>query len=214
MKLFFAPEANEKAQTLWHALKLHPYGEDAEGQRERRDAVVSQCYDEVVFTEPVEQFYDILTSTGPFPGQKGSTAAGGASGGAGKGAGKGAGSKQLAMAGARQKGGAGGGGGAGAGQQQAAMAAAAGAGRTAEIPNVSTADNPYSRHEEEKEVARLREAMRKVDVLVREERRRLEEREKTMAGLRKENGGGGSNAAAAVAGGGSAGTPVSVGGNK
>lgn len=66
MKLYFVPEANEKAQTLWHHLKLHPYGPDAEGQRERKDAVVSQCYEEVLFNEPVEPFYDILTS-GPPP---------------------------------------------------------------------------------------------------------------------------------------------------
>ena len=59
------PEANEKPQTLWHPLKLHPYGPDAEGQRERREAVVSQNYEEIVFNEPVEAFYDILTSGAP-----------------------------------------------------------------------------------------------------------------------------------------------------
>ena len=66
MKLYFVPEANEKAQTLWHALKLHPYVGDIEGQKERRDAIVSQNFEEVIFSEPVEPFYDIMTS-GPPP---------------------------------------------------------------------------------------------------------------------------------------------------
>ena len=65
IKLYFIPEANEKPQTVWHHLKLHPYGPDAEAQRERRDPVRSQCYEEVMFNEPVEVFYDILTSSGP-----------------------------------------------------------------------------------------------------------------------------------------------------
>lgn len=61
IKLYFVPESTEKPQTLWHSLKLHPYGPDADGKRERRDVIVSQNYEEVVFNEPVEQFYDILT---------------------------------------------------------------------------------------------------------------------------------------------------------
>ena len=71
IKLYFVPEANEKAQTLWHALKLHPYGPDAEGQRERREAVVSQNYEEIIFNEPVEPFYDLLTSGAPPPPTRG-----------------------------------------------------------------------------------------------------------------------------------------------
>lgn len=69
LKLYFVPEANEKAQTLWHALKLHPYGPDAEGQKERREAIVSQNYEEIIFNEPMEPFYDILTSGAPQPGR-------------------------------------------------------------------------------------------------------------------------------------------------
>ncbi|GAD95376.1 histone acetyltransferase subunit (Yaf9), putative [Paecilomyces variotii No. 5] len=72
IKLYFVPESNEKPQTLWHSLKLHPYGPDAEGMKERREVVVSQNYEEVVFNEPVEQFYDILTGgSNPAPQQKG-----------------------------------------------------------------------------------------------------------------------------------------------
>ena len=60
MKLYFAPEAMEKPQTIWHELKLHPYGPNAEEMRKKGE-VVSQCYEEVLFSEPVEVFYDILT---------------------------------------------------------------------------------------------------------------------------------------------------------
>ncbi|OJJ44123.1 hypothetical protein ASPZODRAFT_154084 [Penicilliopsis zonata CBS 506.65] len=61
IKLYFVPESTEKPQTLWHSLKLHPYGADAEGKKERREAVISQNYEEIMFNEPVEQFYEILT---------------------------------------------------------------------------------------------------------------------------------------------------------
>lgn len=74
IKLYFVPESTEKPQTLWHSLKLHPYGNDIEGKRERREKVTSQNYEEVIFNEPVEQFYDILTGgfgSGPAKGKSG-----------------------------------------------------------------------------------------------------------------------------------------------
>lgn len=61
IKLYFVQESGEKPQTLWHSLKLHPYGPDIEGKKLRREVVVSQNYEEVVFNEPMEQFYEILT---------------------------------------------------------------------------------------------------------------------------------------------------------
>ena len=64
IKFYFVPESTEKPQTIWHGLKLHPYGEDIEGKKERREMVKSVCYEEVLFSEPVEQFYDILTGGG------------------------------------------------------------------------------------------------------------------------------------------------------
>jgi YEATS domain-containing protein 4 len=69
IKLYFIPESTEKPQTLWHSLKLHPYGDDIEGKRERRDKIISQNYEEVIFNEPVEQFYDLLTG-GPATGSQ------------------------------------------------------------------------------------------------------------------------------------------------
>jgi YEATS domain-containing protein 4 len=61
IKFYFTPESTEKPQTVWHGLKLHPYGDDVEGQKERRETVKSVCYEEVMFNEPVEQFYELLT---------------------------------------------------------------------------------------------------------------------------------------------------------
>lgn len=71
IKLYFVPESNEKPQSIWHGLKLHPYGPDAEQQRERREAIISQNYEEVIFNEPVEQFYEILTGASVQPITKG-----------------------------------------------------------------------------------------------------------------------------------------------
>jgi YEATS domain-containing protein 4 len=71
IKFYFVPESTEKPSTVWHALKLHPYGEDIEGQKKRRDTVKSICYEEVLFSEPVEQFFNILTGDAPQPKGKG-----------------------------------------------------------------------------------------------------------------------------------------------
>ncbi|KAL8891281.1 MAG: hypothetical protein Q9205_005726 [Flavoplaca limonia] len=146
IKLYFVPEANEKPQTIWHHLKLHPYGEKAEEQREKKEPVVSECYEEVVFNEPVEAFYDLLTSSGgPVGRGKGSK-----------------GSKQASMSGKK------------AGQEE----------RVAELPFNGT----YSQKEEGKELDRLGQAIKTVELMVREERRKLEEREKTLADLKSEEG--------------------------
>lgn len=143
MKLYFVPEANEKAQTLWHALKLHPYVGDVEAQKERRDAIVSQSYEEVIFSEPVEPFYEVLTSGAPQGGRGG----------------KGAGSKGSKQATLRRQG-----------------------ERSAEIPHVNGEGNPFSQKEEGMELDRLKEAMKTVHGMVKEERARLAEKEKVMAG--------------------------------
>lgn len=139
IKLYFVPESNEKPQTLWHSLKLHPYGPDAEGMKERREVVVSQNYEEVIFNEPVETFYEVLTGGPAAPKAKGKN------------------SKQ-------------------------------GAGRTAEIPVNDTPKNPYSRATETKELDRMTEAMKTVESMIKEEKEKLVEREKTLAELRESEG--------------------------
>lgn len=81
VKIFFVAEAAEKPVTVYHRLKLHPYGPDAErakaeGINNDNNAsgvvgggggggrVSSYQYDEVVFNEPTEALYEILTSKG------------------------------------------------------------------------------------------------------------------------------------------------------
>ncbi|KAI9891737.1 MAG: NuA4 histone H4 acetyltransferase complex and the SWR1 complex subunit [Vezdaea aestivalis] len=61
IKLFFLPECHEKPVTTWHQLKLHPYGEDAEKQKEERATIVSKNFDEVVFNEPYDNWFAWLT---------------------------------------------------------------------------------------------------------------------------------------------------------
>ena len=85
IKLFFVPEAGEKSQTVWHALKLHPFGvegSEERGRMERGGEVRSECYEEVVFSEPVEGFLDVLTTPAE---NRGKAAGAGAGAGAGKG---------------------------------------------------------------------------------------------------------------------------------
>lgn len=140
IKLYFVAEAAEKPQTTWHFLKLHPFGDDAEGQKERRETIKCQNYEEVIFNEPTEQLYDIMTS-GP-PVQKG---------------------KAKAVK---------------AGQQKKSD-------RTAELPYADSADNPYSQRSEGAELDRLKEAGKMVEKMIKEERAKLEERERVMAELNK-----------------------------
>lgn len=158
IKLHFIPEANEKAQTMWHALKLHPYGPDADGQRERREAVLSQNYEEIIFNEPVEAFYEVLTAGVPQPPARSGKSFAASSKG----------SKQSTMLKGR---------GANAGE------------RSAEIPYAESVDNPYCQKTEGKELDRLNEAIKTVEAMVKEERRKLEERERVLEGLRREGAG-------------------------
>ena len=151
LKLFFVPEANEKSQTLWHGLKLHPFGPDAERQRLERATIVSQNYEEVLFTEPVEAFFEVLTSNPPMMGGRGSKGAKGA--------------KQSSLAMSRRQ----------------------GTERTAEVPVKDSKENPYSQEKEMAEVARLREAYKKVEAMIKQERSILAEKEKKREELGKES---------------------------
>ncbi|EPE31691.1 hypothetical protein GLAREA_12447 [Glarea lozoyensis ATCC 20868] len=63
IKIYYVPEASEKPQTLYHHLRLHPYGTDAEKEEMRtKGEVISWSYEEQLFNEPNEQFFDLLTS--------------------------------------------------------------------------------------------------------------------------------------------------------
>lgn len=69
IKIYYDPIANEKAQSFWHRLVLEPYGDDQLQFTQNRDNEVrSWVYDEMVFNEPYEQFYEVLTN--PVPREK------------------------------------------------------------------------------------------------------------------------------------------------
>ena len=76
IKFYFAPESTEKPQQIWHGLKLHPYQGDVEQQKRDRTTIYSVCYEEVLFNEPVEHFYDMLTGGVPVKGKAGKGAKG------------------------------------------------------------------------------------------------------------------------------------------
>jgi YEATS domain-containing protein 4 len=67
IKLYYIPESLEKPQTLYHHLRLHPYGETEEEKEKmkQRGEVPAVVYEEQLFNEPYEQFYEILTSPAP-----------------------------------------------------------------------------------------------------------------------------------------------------
>ena len=161
IKLYFAPESGEKPQTIWHSLKIHPYGPEAEIQRIERRQITSQNYEEVIFNEPVEPFYEILTGGPDKPVRGGKSAA-----------------KGSAASGSRSS----------LGGKSGAGVGSGGGPRTAEIPLRSSQDNRYSRDTEGKELDRMKDAIRKVDELIIEERDRLAAREATLDELRKTEG--------------------------
>lgn len=149
VKLYFVPESTEKPQTLWHGLKLHPYGPDAEEQKEKRLPILSRNYEEVVFNEPVETMYELLTGGAPAPATKGK------------------GSKNM---------------------KNAASTTPADGKRTAELPFKPNEKNPYSLETEGQELDRLKEAIKTVEKMVKEEKATLMEREKALEELRKTEG--------------------------
>lgn len=76
MRVFFVPEASEKNVLLYHHLKLHPFmnedlsgnggdlstGAGNNGNASRKEKnVESFVYDELVFNEPTEAMFEILT---------------------------------------------------------------------------------------------------------------------------------------------------------
>ncbi|KAI0463061.1 hypothetical protein LJB42_003076 [Komagataella kurtzmanii] len=64
IKIYFVPESNEKNVSLYHNLKLHPYGFPPGHVLTDKDREVqSILYDEIVFNEPTERMFEILTKT-------------------------------------------------------------------------------------------------------------------------------------------------------
>lgn len=61
IRVHFVSEASEKSLQLFHHIKLHPFkGPKGEPLTNKEDIITSYHYDEIVFNEPSEVFFDIL----------------------------------------------------------------------------------------------------------------------------------------------------------
>ncbi|KAM0334347.1 hypothetical protein ACHAQA_001372 [Verticillium albo-atrum] len=161
LKLYYAAESGEKPQTLYHHLRLHPYGRTEEEKEEMRTAgtgeVRAWVYEDQLFSEPYETFYEILTS-GAHP--KGHPA--GKPGGAGKG-------KSKALPPLPDKN------------------AAAVWERTAIIPAHNKPGQEFSRDTEQLEIKKLKDAQDAAQKLCKTMLDELKDKEAQLAKLKEEN---------------------------
>lgn len=148
--MYIIPESQEKPQTLYHHLRLHPYG-NTEAEKDAMKAepeILSWNYEEIVFNEPYENFYEILTS--PVDRTKGA-----------KGGGKGTRVMKGGMVGSVGE-------------------------RVALVPLTSRPGQPYSKETEKNELRRLRDAQVKVDDMMIELKKEIEEKEAERAKLKSQ----------------------------
>lgn len=64
IKLYYVNDSGEKPQTLYHYLRLHPYGRNEEEKQamiSSNGEICSWSYEEQLFNEPYEVFYNLLT---------------------------------------------------------------------------------------------------------------------------------------------------------
>ncbi|KAI1634164.1 yeats family-domain-containing protein [Biscogniauxia mediterranea] len=160
IKLYYDSKSGEKPQTLYHHLRLHPYGRtEAEKEAMRNGGeVIAWSYEEQLFNEPFEEFYKILTSGARDKG----TPASGAGGKGGKGKGKNV-------------------------SQQSSDADGKGSEvkeRSAMIPLTNRPGQPFSREAEAVELKRLKEAEEKVHQMVHEMTKTVKAKEAELAALK------------------------------
>ena len=73
IRITFVPESGEKAMTMYHHLKLHPWAAHGEIEIPPLDVAIkvgpvhSWQYDEIVFNDPYQNFLNILTNHPPTP---------------------------------------------------------------------------------------------------------------------------------------------------
>lgn len=171
IKMYYVPESGEKPQTLYHHLRLHPFGSDAEkAAMQANGEVVAWVYEEQLFNEPFEHFFDVLTTgavppsdpnfTAPAPGGKK-----GGKGGAGKGkdAGKG---------------------GAASGDVQPKRSEGGVLERSAMIPMRSSPGQPFSAEAEKLELDLMARAHETVAKMMKEVQEETERRNKELARLK------------------------------
>ncbi|PNP50923.1 hypothetical protein THARTR1_08544 [Trichoderma harzianum] len=162
IKLYYVNDSGEKPQTLYHYLRLHPYGrteEEKQSMLASNGEVRAWSYEEQLFNEPYEAFYQILTSGAVPKGWK-------PAGGSGKGKGKG---KNRAPP----------------------PLPAPDSGdvweRTAMIPNTNRPGQPFSRETEAAEIKKLSDAQQKTDQMAKQLLTELKKKEEQLAQLKAEN---------------------------
>jgi YEATS domain-containing protein 4 len=163
--LYYVTESGEKPQTLYHHLRLHPYGRteaEKEAMRNGTGEVRAWVYEEQLFNEPYESFYEILTSGAHPKGHPGGAAA---AGGGGKGKGKGK-SKSLQL------------------PEKTKNVVWE---RSALIPLQLRPGQPFSRETEQLEVKKLAEAQTKVLEMSKKMQEELKKKEELLAKLKAEN---------------------------
>ncbi|KAF3063590.1 Protein AF-9 like protein [Daldinia childiae] len=158
IRLYYDSRSSEKPQTLYHHLRLHPYGRtEAEKEVMRNGGeVVAWVYEEQLFNEPFEDFYKILTT-----GARDKNASAGGKGGKGKGK---------------------------SAQQQQSNTSDNGSEvkeRSAMIPLTNRPGQPFSRETEQLEIKRLKEAGDKVHQMVLEMTKSVKAKEAELAALKK-----------------------------
>ncbi|PHH74706.1 hypothetical protein CDD80_2892 [Ophiocordyceps camponoti-rufipedis] len=162
IKLYYVNESGEKPQTLYHYLRLHPYGRT----EEEKQAMVTQngqvrawTYEEQLFNEPYEAFYQLLTA-GALP--RGWKFPPLSSAGKGKGKGKAPPPLPASDSGDVWE-------------------------RTAMMPSHNRPGQPFSRETEAAEIKKLREAQEKTEEMTRQLMADVKAKEHLLATLKAEN---------------------------
>ena len=162
VKLYYVNESGEKPQTLYHWLRLHPFGrtdEEKQSMEGSNSEVRSWSYEEQLFNEPYEAFFNVLT-TGAAP--KGLNPPGGGSKGKGKGKNRAAPPLPDPNSGEVWE-------------------------RTAMIPNHNHPGQPFSRETEAAEIKKLQDAQSLTEDMCSKMLAELKEKEEYLAQLKKEN---------------------------
>ncbi|RDA83849.1 hypothetical protein CP532_1192 [Ophiocordyceps camponoti-leonardi (nom. inval.)] len=170
IKLYYVNESGEKPQTLYHYLRLHPYGrteEEKQAMTTQNGQVRAWTYEEQLFNEPYEAFYQLLTAGAVPRGWKlpPSSATPGTSvsaGGKGKGKGKAPPPLPEPECGDVWE-------------------------RTAMIPSYNRPGQPFSRETEAAEIKKLKEAQEKTEELTHKLMADIKAREQLLASLKAEN---------------------------
>jgi YEATS domain-containing protein 4 len=164
MKLYYVAESGEKPQTLYHHLRLHPYGRndaEREAAKNTKGEVTSWTYEEQIFNEPYETFYEILTSGAHPKGHPMPTTGG--KGGKGKAKGK-----PIPPLPDKDS------------NTQVWE-------RSAMIPATNKPGQPFSRETEALEIKKLADAFKKVQGMVAEELASHKAKDEALKKLREEN---------------------------